>query len=419
MSACESYDNFVYNTQNKVEKESEIVPNSQFTSLSTNTSLTFLIILFLLHFNFISPNHFSLIFLQHTFIKPRCEMALGSNEKRKSILNVRLGMDSDSLRSPTSPLDVTLLSNRGNPLRTISPDQGQKRGWDCTKVGLSIIDSLDDCSKFSRNVLLSSEFSKGSSLSPNHSPQMITKVPNVNHCLDSVKASKSLPKDFFKLPYTRNSSVFRKGESNVVFEIGETLVEHELPFGKSMSCSLDCYGPIKDYNFDDSKPVSSRPCFIGENMNPNMLLPMSLSASEIENSEDYTCVISHGPNPKKTHIFCDCILEVCAGAGVRKLRNENEEKEGLFPAVVDRLETPKQYPSAEFLAFCNGCNKKFEEGKDIYIYRGEKAFCSLTCRAFEIMIDEELEKSNAPPSENSIEYESGGEVFGSGIFTAE
>lgn len=297
-------------------------------------------------------------------------MALGSNEKRKSILNVRLGMDSDSLRSPTSPLDVTLLSNRGNSLRTMSPDQGQKRGWDCTKVGLSIIDSLEDCSKFSRNVLMSTEFNNGSSLSPNPSPRMITKVPSYNRCLDSVKASRSLPKDFFKLPYTRNSSVFRKGESSVVFEIGDTLVEHELPFGKSISCSLDFFkSPIKDSNFDDSKPVSSPTCFIGENMNPNMLLPMSLSASEIENSEDYTCVISHGPNPKKTHIYCDCILDVHAGGDVKKLTNENEEKEGLFCSVVDRLATPKQFLSAEFLTFCNSCNKKFEEGKDIYIYR--------------------------------------------------
>lgn len=49
--------------------------------------------------------------------------------------------------------------------------------------------------------------------------------------------------------------------------------------------------------------------------------------------------------------------------------------------------------------------------------RGEKSFCSLGCRAFEIMIDEELEKSNEPP-ENSIELESGEEHFGSGIFTA-
>lgn len=343
-------------------------------------------------------------------------MALGSNEKRKSIfkaplLYVGLGMDSDSLRSPTSPLDVTLLSNRGNTLRTSPPNQGLKRGWNCTKVGLSIIDSLEDCSKLSRNVLLSSEFNKGS-FSPNPSPQMITKVTNCNHCLDSVKASKSLPKDFFKLPYTKNNSVFHKGESNVVFEIGEPLLEHELPFGKSMSCSLDLYSPIKDSKFDSKcenfclKPVSF----------PNTLLPMSLSASEIENSEDYTCVISHGPNPKKTHIFCDCILEVHADDDVKKHQNKNEE-EGLSSPAVGRLETPKQFPSAEFLTFCNHCNKKLDEGKDIYIYRGEKSFCSLTCRAFEIMIDEELEKSNEPP-ENSLELESGEEHFGSGIFTA-
>ncbi|WJX16352.1 hypothetical protein P8452_06390 [Trifolium repens] len=357
-------------------------------------------------------------------------MALESNEKResifkapKSLLYVGLGLDSDSLRSPTSPLDVTLLSNRGNSLRTSSPNEGPQRGWNCSKVGLSLIDSLEDCSKFSSNVVLSSEFNKGN-LSPNPSPQMITKVPNCNHCLDSVKASKSLPKDFFKLPYTQNNSVFHKdeSESNVVFEIGETLLEHELPFGKSMSCSLDFYNPIKDSNFDSKcgKNCLKPSHFIGESKNPNTLLPMSLSASEIENSEDYTCVISHGPNPKKTHIFCDCILEVHADDDVIEHQNKNEGKEGLFSPVVDKLQTPNQYPfGGGFLVFCNNCNKKFEEGKDIYIYRGEKAFCSLTCRALEIMIDEELEESNAPAENNSMELESGEDFVGSSIFTAE
>lgn len=35
----------------------------------------------------------------------------------------------------------------------------------------------------------------------------------------------------------------------------------------------------------------------------------SLSAREMALSEDYTCIISHGPNPKTTHIFGDCILD--------------------------------------------------------------------------------------------------------------
>ncbi|XP_042375252.1 FCS-Like Zinc finger 8-like isoform X1 [Zingiber officinale] len=39
--------------------------------------------------------------------------------------------------------------------------------------------------------------------------------------------------------------------------------------------------------------------------------PRSISVSEMERSEDYTCVISHGPNPKTTHIFDNCIVESC------------------------------------------------------------------------------------------------------------
>ncbi|XP_016577279.2 FCS-Like Zinc finger 10-like [Capsicum annuum] len=42
---------------------------------------------------------------------------------------------------------------------------------------------------------------------------------------------------------------------------------------------------------------------------------------EMESSEDYTCVISHGPNPRTTHIFDNCIVERCCG--VRKLRENS------------------------------------------------------------------------------------------------
>lgn len=37
-----------------------------------------------------------------------------------------------------------------------------------------------------------------------------------------------------------------------------------------------------------------------------------LSPREMELSEDYTCVISYGPNPKKTHIFDNCVVERCS-----------------------------------------------------------------------------------------------------------
>ena len=127
-----------------------------------------------------------------------------------------------------------------------------------------------------------------------------------------------------------------------------------------------------------------------------------LSADEIEQSEDYTCVISHGPNPRTTHIFGDCVIE--SGAGVYSpARKEN----GYFR---DRT----SFSSENFLSFCYNCKKKLEEDKDIYIYRsefekfmnlsssssssnshrfcsyrGDKAFCSHECRYQEMMMEEE------------------------------
>ncbi|TKY74662.1 hypothetical protein E2542_SST03425 [Spatholobus suberectus] len=384
--------------------------------------------------------------------------ALGRNNiKGHSIFNVPclfvgLGpkglLDSDSVRSPTSPLDARVLSNLGNPVRKprSSPHEGHQRSWDCCKVGLGIVESLEDCSRFSGKILQSPE-SKKVSLSP----QMMIKAPNCQIHRDSLEASKSLPKDFCKAPFAPNRSVIHKGESEstVLFEIGESGPEHEL-FGRTRSCSLDSCSPLKALSgltssFSDSDTdnfamkdvniqVSSPPHFIGGSQNSNTFPPTklnsntlsicssnefikSLSATEIELSEDYTCVISHGPNPKTTHIFGDCILETHSNAFKNHVKNE--EKEKGVNHVSTRLGSPNPYPSSDFLSFCHHCNKKLEEGKDIYIYGGEKAFCSLTCRAMEIMIDEELEKSNTnPPCENTPKPKLGELLFETGILSA-
>ncbi|CAL0327236.1 unnamed protein product [Lupinus luteus] len=373
---------------------------------------------------------------------------LGHNIKSHSIFNVPclfvgLGskslLDSDSVWSPTSPLDARFLSNLGNPVitprsTTSTPEGGNHRSWDYCKVGLSIIDSLEDCPKFSGKIIRSSE-----SKSISHSPQIMTKTQNSQTYIDSLESSKSLPKDFCKSPYTQNGSTFLKGESSVVFEIGESSLEQEL-FEKTRSCSLDSCSSFKTLsgstdsetgnNFalkdkDSITQMSSPPHFIGgsQNSNSNTLSISSsnefirtLSASEIELCEDYTCVISHGLNPKTTHIFGDCILETHSNDF--KNHFKHEEEEGGVTLVDNMLHTPHtpfQYPSIDFLSFCQHCNKKLQEGKDIYIYRGEKSFCSLTCRAMEIMIDEELEKSNN--LENSPELELGEQIFEIGILT--
>ncbi|KAE8692074.1 hypothetical protein F3Y22_tig00110860pilonHSYRG00046 [Hibiscus syriacus] len=89
--------------------------------------------------------------------------------------------------------------------------------------------------------------------------------------------------------------------------------------------------------------------------------------TEMELSEDYTCVISHGPNPRTTHIFNNCVVENYCSVADNKSKTASES----------------------FLSFCHTCKKNLEQKIDIYIYRGEKAFCSPECRYQEMLLDGE------------------------------
>ncbi|KAJ9696166.1 hypothetical protein PVL29_008420 [Vitis rotundifolia] len=97
----------------------------------------------------------------------------------------------------------------------------------------------------------------------------------------------------------------------------------------------------------------------------------------MELSEEYTCVISHGPNPRTTHIFDNCIVESCCGVSALSQNNYC-----TFP------ENPNS-PPGNFLSCCHTCKKNLSQERDIYMYRGEKAFCSHECRCQEMLFDEE------------------------------
>lgn len=73
-----------------------------------------------------------------------------------------------------------------------------------------------------------------------------------------------------------------------------------------------------------------------------------ISVSDVENSEDYTCVISHGPVPRTTHIFENCIVE-------------------SFYSLSDHKSN--SFADSNFLGFCHTCKKNLDEKVDIYIYR--------------------------------------------------
>ena len=78
-----------------------------------------------------------------------------------------------------------------------------------------------------------------------------------------------------------------------------------------------------------------------------------VAPAEMAMSEDYTCVISRGPNPRTRHIFDDCIVESCGDVLVEKM------DKGAGDAV----------PTSGFLSYCHACHKQLGHANDIFIYR--------------------------------------------------
>lgn len=82
---------------------------------------------------------------------------------------------------------------------------------------------------------------------------------------------------------------------------------------------------------------------------------VTVAPGEMAMSEDYTCVISRGPNPRTRHIFDDCIVESCGDVLVEKTHK----------AAADGREAV----ASGFLSSCHACNKQLGHGDDIFIYR--------------------------------------------------
>ncbi|CAN6283264.1 unnamed protein product [Urochloa humidicola] len=84
---------------------------------------------------------------------------------------------------------------------------------------------------------------------------------------------------------------------------------------------------------------------------------LMMSPREMEASEGYTRVIARGgPSTRTTHIFDGRVVAV-----------DGEDGGG-------------------FLRWCHGCSKDLGQGKDIFMYRGEMAFCSHECRYREMLL---------------------------------
>lgn len=300
-----------------------------------------------------------------------------------------LSSDVDSVRSPTSPLDYKVFSNLSSSFvrspRVSSSNDSPRKSWDCNRVGLSLVDSLsgggDSDTGLPGKVVVGGGF-----LDNNKNiifgPKLRINLSSPKTCSDrtitypSSSSPKSLPKN-----YVISSPTSMSSSSQPV------LVQIEpCEIGKIHSCSADIgrkqpSSPLKE-SMDSKKisqVVSSSPphsSVVGPYCS-SLHVPVgsfhelitTLSANDIESSEDYTRIISRGPNPKTTHIFGDCILESHPSelSDITILKNNMNLNMNMNK---NKMGPPLPFPIEEhFLSYCYFCKKKLVDGEDIYMYR--------------------------------------------------
>ncbi|KAL2551411.1 hypothetical protein Fot_05030 [Forsythia ovata] len=66
--------------------------------------------------------------------------------------------------------------------------------------------------------------------------------------------------------------------------------------------------------------------------------------------------------------------------------------------------------TADFLRTCGLCNRRLPPGRDIYMYRGDAAFCSLECREQQIKQDEKKERRSMAVSKKGESHHNRSEV---------
>lgn len=112
---------------------------------------------------------------------------------------------------------------------------------------------------------------------------------------------------------------------------------------------------------------------------------------DMESLEDYTYVTRREPDKSIiTRVYYDggrCGEQGQHGTGLARRLDKIGGISVAKESPATYADDVKVYPTSDFLSSCDLCKKKLH-GKDIFMYRGEKAFCSVECRSSRIMKDE-------------------------------
>lgn len=282
--------------------------------------------------------------------------------------------DSDSVRSPTSPLDFKFFSNLSNSFNLKSPrSNGPHKKWDSSEVGLGIVNSI------------ASEIKSTDEIPILQHKHIIfgCQVKNINTLDQNCRGSRfhpvksnSLPRNYTVLPERKISSPEPiLGSGNISFR-KEVPLNLELCRSRSLDTAKSCSSIVQKPNFSGLRSEDLTPQTISEKpldvKGSSLPIPVgsstghlaSISAGEIESSEDYTCIISYGPNSKTTHIFCDSILECYSTNNASCLTKEEYRAEMTRP--IESSEKVDPHSSEELLRFCYSCKRELRGSEEVY-----------------------------------------------------
>ncbi|KAF9615491.1 hypothetical protein IFM89_023860 [Coptis chinensis] len=156
-----------------------------------------------------------------------------------------------------------------------------------------------------------------------------------------------------------------------------------------------------------------------DKMSKSEPIPIVLSKPVVEKdevmelSESYTCVVSNLGHGRKKEYFDD--ERISGKSGYRG--------GGVFftSPLKDTGQGIMLFQSADFLTSCYLCKKKLH-GLDIFMYRGDKAFCSAECRCKQILSDERRQKKCVSGALKSFDYSlspcSAPRIFSAGVAAA-